>query len=179
MEKFTKVKNIGKGNMGACALARNNEDGRYYVIKQVDLAKLNKKERQQSLNEAKVTCYSGELRALVGMILVKDPIQRMRLGDEVDLLGSRWIETRLRWLSSSGRSRFCPTESYAFSMSRSMGRQTIGVSIGLGLAKHDTRARHDTRAMPRTPPDAFPSSAGVYGRRNVANLRKTLVGFEV
>lgn len=54
MEKFTKVKNIGKGNMGACALARNNEDGRYYVIKQVDLAKLNKKERQQSLNEAKV-----------------------------------------------------------------------------------------------------------------------------
>jgi serine/threonine protein kinase len=40
--------------MGACALARNNEDGRYYVIKQVDLAKLNKKERQQSLNEAKV-----------------------------------------------------------------------------------------------------------------------------
>jgi serine/threonine protein kinase len=54
MEKFTKVRNIGKGNMGACALARNNEDGRYYVIKQVDLAKLNKKERQQSLNEAKV-----------------------------------------------------------------------------------------------------------------------------
>ena len=54
MDKFTKVKNIGKGNMGACALARNNEDGRYYVIKQVDLAKLNKKERQQSLNEAKV-----------------------------------------------------------------------------------------------------------------------------
>lgn len=54
MEKFTKVKNIGKGNMGACALARNNDDGRYYVIKQVDLAKLNKKERQQSLNEAKL-----------------------------------------------------------------------------------------------------------------------------
>lgn len=54
MEKYTKVKNVGKGNMGACALARNNEDGRYYVIKQVDLTKLNKKERQQSLNEAKL-----------------------------------------------------------------------------------------------------------------------------
>lgn len=54
MERFTKVRNIGKGNMGACTLARNNEDGRHYVIKQVDLAKLNKKERQQSLNEAKL-----------------------------------------------------------------------------------------------------------------------------
>ena len=54
MERFTKVRNIGKGNMGACALVRNNEDGRHYVIKQVDLGKLNKKERAQSLNEAKV-----------------------------------------------------------------------------------------------------------------------------
>jgi serine/threonine protein kinase len=54
MERFTKVKNIGKGNMGTCALVRNNEDNRHYVIKQVDLAKLNKKERAQSLNEAKV-----------------------------------------------------------------------------------------------------------------------------
>ena len=54
MERYTKVRNIGKGNMGACTLARNNEDGRHYVIKQVDLGKLNKKERQQSLNEAKL-----------------------------------------------------------------------------------------------------------------------------
>lgn len=54
MDKFTKVRNIGKGNMGACALARNNEDGKYYVIKQVDLTRMNKKERQQSLNEARV-----------------------------------------------------------------------------------------------------------------------------
>lgn len=54
MDKFTKVRNIGKGNMGACALARNNEDGKYYVIKQVDLTRMSKKERQQSLNEARV-----------------------------------------------------------------------------------------------------------------------------
>lgn len=40
--------------MGTCALARNNEDGKYYVIKQVDLTRMNKKERQQSLNEARV-----------------------------------------------------------------------------------------------------------------------------
>ncbi|KAH9597873.1 Protein kinase domain [Trypanosoma melophagium] len=54
MDKFTKVRNIGKGNMGACVLARNNEDGKFYVIKQVDLSKMNRKERQQSLNEAHV-----------------------------------------------------------------------------------------------------------------------------
>ncbi|KAG8345730.1 putative protein kinase [Trypanosoma vivax] len=52
MEKYTKVRSVGKGNMGSCVLARNNEDGRLYVIKQVDLTKMNKKERQQSLNEA-------------------------------------------------------------------------------------------------------------------------------
>ncbi|ESL05504.1 protein kinase [Trypanosoma rangeli SC58] len=52
MDKFTKVRHIGKGNMGACALVRNNEDGKCYVIKQVDLGRLSRKERQQSLNEA-------------------------------------------------------------------------------------------------------------------------------
>lgn len=40
--------------MGACYLMRNNEDNRYYVIKQIDLAKMSKKERQQALNEARV-----------------------------------------------------------------------------------------------------------------------------
>nr|CCC91469.1 putative protein kinase [Trypanosoma congolense IL3000] len=54
MDRFTKVRNIGKGNMGACVLVRNNEDGKLYVIKQVDLTKMNRKERQQSLNEAHV-----------------------------------------------------------------------------------------------------------------------------
>ncbi|GET87175.1 protein kinase, putative [Leishmania tarentolae] len=54
MDKYTKVKNIGKGNMGTCTLARNNEDGKYYVIKQVDLTRMSKKDRQQSLNEARV-----------------------------------------------------------------------------------------------------------------------------
>eukprot|EP01065_Artemidia_motanka_P018368 TRINITY_DN21682_c0_g1_i1.p1 TRINITY_DN21682_c0_g1~~TRINITY_DN21682_c0_g1_i1.p1 ORF type:complete len:531 (+),score=204.59 TRINITY_DN21682_c0_g1_i1:195-1787(+) len=54
MERFTKIRNIGRGNMGACYLMRNNEDQRYYVIKQIDLAKMSKKERQQALNEARV-----------------------------------------------------------------------------------------------------------------------------
>lgn len=54
MEKFKKVRNIGKGNMGTCALALNSADGKYYVVKQVDMSRLSAKEREQGLNEAKV-----------------------------------------------------------------------------------------------------------------------------
>ena len=54
MEKYTKLKNIGKGNMGACYLVRNAEDKKHYVLKQVDIGALNKKERKQALNEARV-----------------------------------------------------------------------------------------------------------------------------
>eukprot|EP00759_Apiculatamorpha_spiralis_P053646 PhF_6_TR6288/c0_g1_i1/m.9523/K08857/NEK1_4_5; NIMA (never in mitosis gene a)-related kinase 1/4/5 len=54
MDRFTKVRNIGKGNMGACYLMRSLEDGKLYVIKQIDLSRMSKKERSQSLNEAKV-----------------------------------------------------------------------------------------------------------------------------
>eukprot|EP00796_Vickermania_ingenoplastis_P009051 gene9051-6351_t len=79
MDKFTKMRNIGKGNMGACALARNNEDGKYYVIKQVDLSKMKKKEREQSLKEA------------------KDPARRIRLAEVLEL---PFIHRRLvDWLS--------------------------------------------------------------------------------
>eukprot|EP00796_Vickermania_ingenoplastis_P009059 gene9059-6357_t len=76
MDKFTKVRNIGKGNMGVCALARNNEDGKYYVIKQVDLT---------------------EMRNLVPRILVKDPARRIRLAEVLEL---PFIHRRLvDWLS--------------------------------------------------------------------------------
>ncbi|KAJ9436062.1 putative serine/threonine-protein kinase nek3, partial [Diplonema papillatum] len=54
MEKYTKLKNIGKGNMGACYLMRNNDDGRQYVMKQIDLVNMSKRERKQALNEARV-----------------------------------------------------------------------------------------------------------------------------
>eukprot|EP01064_Diplonema_japonicum_P032832 TRINITY_DN6293_c4_g1_i1.p1 TRINITY_DN6293_c4_g1~~TRINITY_DN6293_c4_g1_i1.p1 ORF type:complete len:247 (+),score=61.58 TRINITY_DN6293_c4_g1_i1:90-743(+) len=54
MEKYTRIKHIGKGNMGACFLMRNNDDGKHYVMKQIDLANLSKRERRQALNEARV-----------------------------------------------------------------------------------------------------------------------------
>eukprot|EP01061_Rhynchopus_euleeides_P025413 TRINITY_DN4107_c0_g1_i1.p2 TRINITY_DN4107_c0_g1~~TRINITY_DN4107_c0_g1_i1.p2 ORF type:complete len:231 (+),score=76.68 TRINITY_DN4107_c0_g1_i1:406-1098(+) len=54
MEKYSKIRHIGKGNMGNCVLVKNSEDGRQYVMKQIDLGAMNKKERRQALNEAKV-----------------------------------------------------------------------------------------------------------------------------
>eukprot|EP01063_Lacrimia_lanifica_P026141 TRINITY_DN3471_c0_g1_i1.p1 TRINITY_DN3471_c0_g1~~TRINITY_DN3471_c0_g1_i1.p1 ORF type:complete len:589 (+),score=214.98 TRINITY_DN3471_c0_g1_i1:212-1978(+) len=54
MEKYTKLKNIGKGNMGSCFLMRHNEDGKLYVMKQIDLGSMAKRERKQALNEARV-----------------------------------------------------------------------------------------------------------------------------
>ncbi|CCW67850.1 unnamed protein product [Phytomonas sp. Hart1] len=57
MDKYSKIRNIGKGTMGACALALNNIDGHYYVIKQVDLRRMSKKERRQGLNEARLLSH--------------------------------------------------------------------------------------------------------------------------
>jgi serine/threonine protein kinase len=54
MERYTKIRNVGKGNMGQCMLVRSNEDSKLYVMKLIDLSKMNKKERTASLSEAKV-----------------------------------------------------------------------------------------------------------------------------
>ena len=54
MDKYTKIRNIGKGNMGCCFLVKHTESGKQYVMKQIDLGSMNKKERRQALNEAKL-----------------------------------------------------------------------------------------------------------------------------
>eukprot|EP00667_Euglena_gracilis_P008708 EG_transcript_8837 len=54
MEKYTKVRNIGKGGMGQCILVRDNSDGQQYIMKLVDMSQMGKKERTASLHEAKV-----------------------------------------------------------------------------------------------------------------------------
>eukprot|EP00668_Euglena_longa_P005351 GGOE01006311.1.p1 GENE.GGOE01006311.1~~GGOE01006311.1.p1 ORF type:complete len:524 (-),score=75.84 GGOE01006311.1:1047-2618(-) len=57
MEQYSKIKNIGKGNMGQCIQVRRNDDGQILVMKLIDLSKMNKKERTASLNEAKVLSF--------------------------------------------------------------------------------------------------------------------------
>ena len=54
MERYQKIKNIGKGGMGQCILVRRRDNGQQFIMKLIDLSKMNKKERQASLHEAKV-----------------------------------------------------------------------------------------------------------------------------
>eukprot|EP01063_Lacrimia_lanifica_P027531 TRINITY_DN3877_c2_g1_i1.p1 TRINITY_DN3877_c2_g1~~TRINITY_DN3877_c2_g1_i1.p1 ORF type:complete len:466 (+),score=194.32 TRINITY_DN3877_c2_g1_i1:75-1472(+) len=53
MGEYTKVKQIGKGNMGVCHLAKS-KTGDLVVIKQVNTWKMNKKEKSQAVGEAKL-----------------------------------------------------------------------------------------------------------------------------
>ena len=53
MEGYTRVKQIGKGNMGVCHLAKNKEGG-LVVLKQVHIGKMGKKEKAQATSEANV-----------------------------------------------------------------------------------------------------------------------------
>eukprot|EP00906_Rhabdomonas_costata_P011773 RCo016753 len=64
MEKYTKIRNIGKGNMGQVMLVRCNDDGKLYIMKLIDLSKMNKKERTASLNEAKVLSSMNHLNVI-------------------------------------------------------------------------------------------------------------------
>eukprot|EP01006_Ploeotia_vitrea_P007341 TRINITY_DN16755_c0_g1_i1.p1 TRINITY_DN16755_c0_g1~~TRINITY_DN16755_c0_g1_i1.p1 ORF type:complete len:604 (+),score=30.10 TRINITY_DN16755_c0_g1_i1:85-1896(+) len=54
MEKYTKIRNLGKGNMGVVQLVKSEADKKVYVMKLIYLSKMGKKERTASLNEAKV-----------------------------------------------------------------------------------------------------------------------------
>eukprot|EP01062_Namystynia_karyoxenos_P004164 TRINITY_DN11475_c0_g1_i1.p1 TRINITY_DN11475_c0_g1~~TRINITY_DN11475_c0_g1_i1.p1 ORF type:complete len:428 (+),score=154.41 TRINITY_DN11475_c0_g1_i1:100-1284(+) len=51
---YTPLRRVGKGNMGECILARRNSDGRFCVLKQVSLARMTRREREQALTEARV-----------------------------------------------------------------------------------------------------------------------------
>eukprot|EP00757_Euglenozoa_sp_SAG-D1_P008323 gene8322-2848_t len=48
-KKYERVRQIGKGSHGCCHLARS-KSGSYYVVKEVDLKGLNKKDREQVMN---------------------------------------------------------------------------------------------------------------------------------
>ncbi len=40
MEKYTRVKKIGEGSFGKALLVRHKGDGRYYVIKEINIGKV-------------------------------------------------------------------------------------------------------------------------------------------
>eukprot|EP01004_Peranema_trichophorum_P003267 NODE_2264_length_1634_cov_48.102581_g1940_i0.p1 GENE.NODE_2264_length_1634_cov_48.102581_g1940_i0~~NODE_2264_length_1634_cov_48.102581_g1940_i0.p1 ORF type:complete len:252 (-),score=31.97 NODE_2264_length_1634_cov_48.102581_g1940_i0:798-1553(-) len=54
MENYTKIKPIGKGSFGQVFLVKSSKDGQSYVMKQIDMSKLNRKEKTTALREVKL-----------------------------------------------------------------------------------------------------------------------------
>ncbi len=54
MDKFVRGKVLGKGSFGSAILVTNKVDGKNYVIKEVDMSRMPKAERDAAEQEAKV-----------------------------------------------------------------------------------------------------------------------------
>eukprot|EP00794_Sanderia_malayensis_P007278 gene7278-8089_t len=57
MERYDKIKKIGEGSFGKALLVRRKHDGRHCVIKEVNISKMNSKEREESKREVKVLAH--------------------------------------------------------------------------------------------------------------------------
>eukprot|EP01012_Entosiphon_sulcatum_P034012 TRINITY_DN43079_c0_g1_i1.p1 TRINITY_DN43079_c0_g1~~TRINITY_DN43079_c0_g1_i1.p1 ORF type:complete len:458 (-),score=77.69 TRINITY_DN43079_c0_g1_i1:231-1580(-) len=54
MDNYLFVRKIGKGSFGEAVLVRSKMDGNRYVAKEIQLEKLNEKDRRDALNEVKI-----------------------------------------------------------------------------------------------------------------------------
>lgn len=57
MEKYKLIKNVGKGSFGHAVLVKNSQESNnnnLYVIKIINIKKMNTKQREDALNEIKV-----------------------------------------------------------------------------------------------------------------------------
>jgi NIMA (never in mitosis gene a)-related kinase len=54
MEKYQKIRAIGEGSFGKAYLVKNSQDNQMYVMKQISITQMSKKERDEALNEIKV-----------------------------------------------------------------------------------------------------------------------------
>ena len=61
MEKYVRGKVLGKGSFGCAILVNNKVDGKNYVIKEIDISRMPKAEREASEQEAKVRCRATRM----------------------------------------------------------------------------------------------------------------------
>nr|XP_030701089.1 serine/threonine-protein kinase Nek1 isoform X2 [Globicephala melas] len=54
MEKYVRVQKIGEGSFGKAILVKSTEDGRQYVIKEINISSMSSKEREESRREVAV-----------------------------------------------------------------------------------------------------------------------------
>lgn len=58
MDKYVLVRTIGRGHFGVVDLVKSKEDGKHYVVKQIDLHGLSEKERKEAFEEViSALCY--------------------------------------------------------------------------------------------------------------------------
>ncbi|KAJ7326816.1 hypothetical protein JRQ81_016575 [Phrynocephalus forsythii] len=54
MDKYIKLQKIGEGSFGKAILVKSKEDGKQYVIKEINISKMSNKEREESRREVAV-----------------------------------------------------------------------------------------------------------------------------
>ncbi|XP_029415412.1 serine/threonine-protein kinase Nek1 isoform X4 [Nannospalax galili] len=54
MEKYVRLQKIGEGSFGKAVLVKSAEDGRQYVIKEINISRMSNKEREESRREVAV-----------------------------------------------------------------------------------------------------------------------------
>lgn len=54
MEKYVRLQKIGEGSFGKAVLVKSTEDGRHYVIKEINISRMSDKEREESRREVAV-----------------------------------------------------------------------------------------------------------------------------
>ncbi|KAF6306759.1 NIMA related kinase 1 [Rhinolophus ferrumequinum] len=54
MEKYVRLRKIGEGSFGKAILVKSTEDGKQYVIKEINISKMSNKEREESRREVAV-----------------------------------------------------------------------------------------------------------------------------
>lgn len=54
MENYSKIKKIGEGSFGQALLVKRKKDGRQFVIKEINVSKMDRKGREEARREVKV-----------------------------------------------------------------------------------------------------------------------------
>ena len=54
MEKYRKIKVVGKGNFGHAVLVQSNTDHKYYIMKIIDVTKMIHKQKEEAVTEVQV-----------------------------------------------------------------------------------------------------------------------------
>ena len=61
-ESHEKIRELGKGSYGSAVLIKSKSSGQQYVVKEVDISRMNRKHAKEAEQEAKVAFFSYPIR---------------------------------------------------------------------------------------------------------------------